>query len=125
MRKIWIPQSIACVVLLWALNPNNPYGYYIFLRVVCCAVFAYLAFHAFAQEMHGWGWVLGITAVVYNPIYRIHLTREIWSIINLVTIGIAITASITISLKYKKTNSQQHSKDNLRIYDSDNPNSNR
>jgi hypothetical protein len=79
-----VPQLIACLMLGWALKPHNPYGYYILLRWVCCAVFAYLAFKAIAQEKQGWVWVLGITAVVYNPIIQVHLTREIWSIINLI-----------------------------------------
>ena len=76
-------------MLLWALNPENPYGYYILLRWVCCAAFAFLAIHALAQEKQGWVWVLGVTAVVYNPLIRIHLNRELWSVINVITIVIA------------------------------------
>ena len=98
---MWIPQVIISLMLLWALNPENPYGYYILLRWVCCAVFAYLAFQAFAKEKKGWVWVLGVTAAIYNPVIRIHLTREIWSIVNVVTIIIA-TASI-FALKPKHT----------------------
>ena len=96
MRRIWIPQAIAVVMLLWALNPENPYGYYILLRWVCCAAFAYLAIKAFAQEKEGWVWVLGVTAVVYNPVIRIHLTREIWSVINVVTIIVAAISVVVL-----------------------------
>ena len=92
MKRIWIPQVIAIVTLLWAFNPDNPYGYYIFLRWVCCGVFAYLAFRAAEQKSRNWLWVLGIAALVYNPILRVHLTREIWTGINILTIGIAITS---------------------------------
>jgi hypothetical protein len=88
-------------MLLWALNPDNPYGYYVLLRVVCCGVFAYLTLQALTQEKHGWAWTLGITAVVYNPIIRVHLNREIWSVVNLVTIILAV-ASIVV-LKSEKT----------------------
>lgn len=77
-------------MLLWALNPENPYGYYILLRWVCCAAFAYMALRAMEQEKQGLVWILGITAVVYNPIIRIHLTREIWSVLNVATIAIAL-----------------------------------
>ena len=59
---------------------------------MCCGVFAYLAFQAAEQKNQSWLWVLGVTAVVYNPIFRIHLTREIWSAINILTIGIAIAS---------------------------------
>jgi len=93
-KRMWIPQLIAVVMLLIALNPSNPYGYYTFLRFVCCAVFAYLAFLAFEQKIHLFAWLLVVTAVVYNPIVRINLTRDIWTAINMVTIIIAIASAI-------------------------------
>lgn len=86
MRRIWIPQAIIIVMLLWALNPENPYGYYIILRFVVCGVCAYLAFQAAEIEKIPWVWILGITAVIYNPIIRVHLNREIWSVVNMATI---------------------------------------
>lgn len=90
-------------MLLWALNPANPYGYYILLRWVCCAAFAYLAFQALVQKKECWVWALGITAIVYNPVIRIHLTRDIWSVVNVATIAEAI-ASVFI-LKAESGNS--------------------
>lgn len=103
MKRIWIPQIIAIVMLLWALNPDNPYGYYTFLRLVCFAVFAYLAFMAFKLGLHdGWVWLSAIAAIVYNPIIRVHFTREIWSIINVFTIGIAIVSIFVFKLKQQE-----------------------
>ena len=84
---------------MWALYPDNPYGYYILLRWVCCAAFAFLAIQSLAQEKKGWVWVLGITAVIYNPLIRIHLTREIWLVINLVTIGIAWYSAFVLKVE--------------------------
>ena len=92
MKKIWIPQVIVILMLLWALNPLNPYGYYILLRWVCCAVFVYLAIQAWNIEKQGWVWILGVTAAIYNPILRIHSTREMWSIVNLIAIGLAVAS---------------------------------
>lgn len=105
MRKIWMPQTIACVMLLWALNPHNPYGYYILLRWVCCGVFAYCAFQVLAlgDEKQGWAWVFGITALIYNPILRVHLNRELWQILNIVT-AVILVVSIFV-LKVKKQDS--------------------
>ena len=91
-KKIWIPQAIVIPLLLWALIPENPYGYYIVLRWICCAAFAYLAIQALNLRRDGWVWIFGITAVVYNPIFRIHATREIWSIVNVVTIALAVAS---------------------------------
>jgi hypothetical protein len=84
------PQLLVIVMLLWALVPGNPYGYYILLRWVCCGLFAYLTFQAFESKRQGWAWVLGMTAAVYNPIFPVHLTRGIWMVVNVVTIGIAV-----------------------------------
>ena len=105
MKRIWMPQTIACVMLLWALNPHNPYAYYILLRWVCCGVFAYSAVQASAlgHEKQGWVWVLGITALVYNPIFRVHLNRELWQIVNIVTLGIAVASVFVLKTKKDKT----------------------
>lgn len=84
------PQIVVIAMLMWALVPGNPYGYYMLLRWVCCGVFAYLAFQAYEGNRQGWVWVLGITAGVYNPIIPVHLTREIWVVVNVVTIGIVV-----------------------------------
>jgi len=102
MRRIWVPQLIATLMLLWALNPDNPYGYFILLRWVCCGVFAYLAVNAFGQDQQGWVWVLGITAAIYNPIIRVHLTRDVWSVVNVVTIGIAVASVLAMKFKSEK-----------------------
>lgn len=102
MKKIWIPQAIVSLMLLWALYPGNPYGYYTLLRWVCCGSFAFLAFKSIAINKQGWAWILGVTAILYNPFSRIYLTRDIWSILNIITIGIAIW-SIFILKEKKET----------------------
>ncbi len=94
------------VMLLWAFYPDNPYGYYTLLRVVCCASFAYLTLKAFSQKKEAWGWVLAVMAVIYNPLLPIHLTREIWSVINIVTIGIAIGSVFILESKPQKENTE-------------------
>ena len=104
MRRFWITQVIASIMLLWALNQDKPYGYYILLRWVCCGIFAYHAFQALEHEKQGWVWVLGITALVYNPIFRVHLDRELWSIINVVTIGIAVASTFIFKVKNEQNN---------------------
>ena len=89
-------------MLLWALSTGNPYGYYILLRWVCCAVFAYLAVQASVSKQQDWGWVLGVTAAVYNPVFPVHLTREIWSAINVVTVDIAVVSIFAVKLKHNE-----------------------
>ena len=90
-------------MLLWALNPDNSYGYYILLRWVCCGIFAYLAVHALEQGKEGWTWILGITAAIYNPIFRVSLNRELWSAVNVVTICIAAVSIFVVKYRNGKS----------------------
>jgi len=83
-------------MLLVALFPGNPYGYYVLLRWVCCGVFAFATVRAAARNQQGWGWILGITAAIYNPIVRVHLTRTMWPVVNVVAIAIALASIFTL-----------------------------
>lgn len=101
MKRIWLPQTIASVVLLWALRPDNPYGYYVLLRFVCCAVFAYLAVQAIRCQSERWAWILGVVAAIYNPFFRVALNRELWSVVNIVTAVLAIASIFILTPKEK------------------------
>jgi hypothetical protein len=72
--------ALALALLDW------PYGYYVLLRVLVCGVCIYLTSRERENGRTIWMWVLGSFAVLYNPIVPIHLSRELWSIINLATI---------------------------------------
>lgn len=85
-RTAPVAQIIAIGMLAWALVPDNPYGYYLLLRWVICGVCTYLALQASEKNATGWVWMLAIVAIVYNPIFRVHLTREFWSVVNIATI---------------------------------------
>ena len=98
---IWIPQVVASLMLIVALNPDNPYGYYVLIRWVIFGIFAFLAFKALEEEKIEWVWILGITAAVYNPFIKAHLGRELWSIVNVLTVGIAVFS--IFKLKGKKS----------------------
>jgi len=89
-KELWIPQTIAGAMLLLALSPANPYGYYILLRWIVCPCFAFSAVQAFSQGKKNLVWVLGVTAAVYNPLIPLHLNRELWSVLNLVGIGAGV-----------------------------------
>ncbi len=90
---MWVPQGVTIAMLTWALWPGNPYTYYTLLRWVCCAVFVFLAVRAHELEKQGWTWTLALLAVLYNPLARVSLEREVWVIVNLVTIAI-VAASV-------------------------------
>jgi hypothetical protein len=87
-KELWIPQTLAGVMLLWALYPENPYGYYVLLRWICCPCFAFAALQAFKQGKTSMVWILGVTAAIYNPLIPLHLNRELWNVLNLAGIGV-------------------------------------
>lgn len=75
---------IACVLLAVALFPL-PYGYYQFLRLGICGLAIWLLISDY-NKTESLSIGLIITAIAYNPIFRIHFDKGIWSIINVITI---------------------------------------
>lgn len=63
-----------------------PYGYYVLLRIIVCGVCIYLALREAKNGRNTWVWLLAGAGLLYNPIFRIHLDRELWSVANIATI---------------------------------------
>ena len=80
---LWLTPA---ALLLLALLPW-PYGFYTFLRLGVCVVFAWLAYEQwkFDNAISAWVVVLGAFTLLYNPLLTVHLTREIWSVLNPLT----------------------------------------
>lgn len=90
-----------CALLGLALLPM-PYGYYMFLRLAVCAY----AVFVFAQEQKQGVCFGSVTAaaiaLLYNPIFRVHLNKEVWMGVNVVT---AVVLVIVFVLSQKSGNS--------------------
>ena len=97
-----VPLALVVPILLWALLPDNPYAYYRLLRWVCCPCFAYLAVEAYRRNLDGWVWVLGVTALIYNPVIPVHLNKSLWIVINVVSIALAIAGTWAIRQSGKR-----------------------
>ena len=84
--SLWL-TPVALLIL--ALLPL-PYGFYNLLRLVVGVVSAWLAYEQWKHDdaVSGWVVALGTAALLYNPLLPIHLTREIWMVLNLVTAGL-------------------------------------
>lgn len=92
MRSLYL---ISIGALLIALL-DMPYGYYQLLRVGICTVSIILACHAFGGHKSKIGWVFIASALVYNPITPLALGRELWTIVNLATIGVLIWGIVAL-----------------------------
>ncbi len=79
--SVWI---VPAVLLVLALLPW-PYGYYTFLRLSVCPVSGWLAYEQWRHDNAVSGWVVGLgaTSLLFNPLLPIHLTREIWNVLDL------------------------------------------
>ena len=86
--SVWL---LPAALLVLALLPW-PYGYYNFLRLSICAVAAWIAYTQWRHDdaLSGWVIVMGATALLYNPFLPIYLTREIWSVLNVVSAGLFV-----------------------------------
>ena len=92
-----IPVIIACVMLLGAIA-ENPYGYYMVLRVVVCAT-SLLVLYVGVQSEKSWAvWTYGVTALLFNPFLRVHLTRQIWALLDLGAAGLLFASIFVLAL---------------------------
>ena len=101
-KNLTTPIVIIVGMMTWALYPHNRYGYYVLLRLISFVLFIVLHLFTIAMikdkrptdlpaDFIGWPGLFVLLAIIYNPVVQIHLTREIWSFINIATI-ILLTA---------------------------------
>ncbi|WP_407077091.1 DUF6804 family protein [Xanthomonas campestris] len=86
-KILWLITAL----LLLALIPSMPYGYYPVLRWIVCASCIWLATLAHRRQQEAWTWSWAVLAGIYNPIISIHASREVWSVVNIVTIALIAT----------------------------------
>lgn len=80
---------------------DNPYGYYQILRWVVMLFAGYVTFLSYENKHKIWLWIFAVIAILFNPIAPIHLSRELWSIIDLIVAGVFVIYMFRI---LKKTN---------------------
>jgi len=76
-----IPAAVAALTLFAALG-QWPYAYYMLLRLVVCGAGAYIALVMYRWRRPGLAWVFGLVAVLFNPVVVIHLSRDLWQLID-------------------------------------------
>jgi len=85
-------RVIAAGLLFWALD-KHAYAYYILLRWVVCAVCIYIAYMAADLDKKTWIWLIGVIALLFNPILPVHLDKNTWAFIDIFS-GIILLVSI-------------------------------
>ena len=90
---------IAIGMLILAIPPVWPYGYYTLLRLVVSGVAVYAAYVGYNLDLRTIPVILGLIALLFNPVIPIHLTKEIWTVINII---VAIVFLIIMFILRKK-----------------------
>ena len=84
-QAIWL----GIVALAGALLPL-PQAYYAPLLGGIFCLFAYFACAAWLSKKQGLTWVLGLTAVVFNPFVTLDFAPEAWMVIDSLAIGLLL-----------------------------------
>ena len=92
-RKKNIALFVAASFLFMALFDGWQYGFFTLLRFVVFATTTYVAWMAYEEQKEKWVWIFGFVAVLFNPFFPVHLTREIWFVIDLIS-GVFLLATI-------------------------------
>jgi len=102
-----VATIVAAGLLFWALA-RHPYDYYVLLRWVVCAVGAYGAYLFGARKQTGWMVILGVIALMFNPIIPVRLSRETWRIIDIGTATALLISGMIFSkvIRYPNKNSR-------------------
>lgn len=84
-----IIRIINIILLLFSFG-NLPYAYYNLLRLVVCGSSIYLGYQYNQNKSEGFSWALYIQAFIYNPLFPMYLGRELWVIVNAISIALFI-----------------------------------
>lgn len=101
----FVIRLIAASLLFFAILPL-PGGYYQFLRLIVCGVCCYGVLVSRESVSPVWLICFGLVALLFNPIFPIHLEREIWRFID-VGSGMIILVSVIV-LNYRFQLSAKH-----------------
>ena len=63
-----------------------PYGYYFLSRIVVCVCAIFFASQLYKENEQNSVFIFGGIAVLYNPLFPIHLgDKSIWIVVNIIT----------------------------------------
>ena len=93
LRALYVGWASGLAMLALAVAGKHPYGFYVLLRWIACAVFAYSAFAAHRLDRPLWLWVFAAEAVLFNPFVIVHLQRETWQTLDWLAIASVIVAA--------------------------------
>ena len=94
-----LPFAFAAILLCVAPFIRTPYGFFVFLRLMTCGAFIYAIYCSGRNPLK---FASGAFVVLYNPLIPIHLTRNIWTVLNIITVIALFCVYIILIKKQKK-----------------------
>lgn len=82
-------------ILFFLCLLDMPYGYFQLVRFAALAGFAWLAFKSIEQGYNPEAFIYVCLAVLFQPIIKIALGRQIWNGID-ITVGVVLIVSVFI-----------------------------
>ena len=81
---------IPAALLIIAPLLSFPYGFYVLLRLVIAASAGYIVFKAYqySKSINFVVVIFSLIFLLFNPIFPVHLSREIWLPIDFLTAGV-------------------------------------
>jgi|688.fasta_scaffold679376_2 hypothetical protein len=93
--RYWLAEVAIVILALVAFRKGNPYSFYIFLRWAACPLFGWIAWKAFSKPGGTALVVLSTSlAILYNPLFRVGMSRDNWELINIVMIAVALWSAL-------------------------------
>lgn len=69
-------------MLLLAIAPDWPHGFYQILRLAVCSTSTLVAFFEYKAGHKNLASLFGIIALIFNPAFTVHLDKELWAVID-------------------------------------------
>jgi hypothetical protein len=93
---------ISGILMFLAILGGWPYGFYTFLRIVVFAISIYMVINLIQSDLIGFAWGYGFIGFLFNPLIPFHLGRDIWLIVNWITLGFFVYSIFKIDLSETK-----------------------
>lgn len=100
-KIVKVPIVVSIVMLLLAIIGGLPIGYYKLLRVVICGTGGYFAWVFYKLQKNAWVWIMGIIALIFNPMFPFYLGRDLWVVVDVITLLLFVIAIFNIKEKQK------------------------
>lgn len=76
------PVAIGMAALLFIAVLPMPYGYYTLVRLASTVFFGYLSYCFFSRKQAVLGSVCLLSALLFQPLVKVGLGKEIWSVVD-------------------------------------------